>query len=330
MNHQALLEANAAAYAEVALTNVQREFPNSLSYVVSQPATVARPRELHPAFYGSFDWHSCVEMHWVLVRLLRLYPDLEAAPEINAVLDAHLGPDAIAGEVAFLERPEHHHWERPYGWGWALTLAHEAADSRWEAALRPLAELIAARFVEWLPKQTYPVRAGTHGNTAFGLARALPYARASDDELSEAIRGAALRWFADDRDYPAAWEPSGADFLSPALTEAELMVSLLPPSDVPDWLERFLPGLAAGVPFHPASVSDPGDGHIAHLHGLNLSRAWALRRLAASLPKGDPRIPALEAGAELHAEAALPYVTGSEYTVDHWLAAYALLFLSPA
>jgi hypothetical protein len=337
-----VLETNADAYAAVAVANVRREFPSVLAYVFDGPRELARPRDVHPAFYGSFDWHSCVEMHWMLARLLRTLPGLAAEPEIRTVLDEHVRPDLLAAEAAFFAEPRHRTIERPYGWGWALKLAHELADwddgdaRRWAAAVRPLADVLAARYVEWLPNATYPVRAGTHQNSAFGLSLALPFARAEAragrSELERAIAAAARRWFGADADYPAAWEPSGADFLSPALTEAELMRSVLDPRAFADeWLPRFLPGLAAAEPrtlFTPATVSDPSDGQIAHLHGLNLSRAWCMRRLAEALPAGDARIPVLRDAVDRHADAALPFVVGSDYALEHWLAAYAVLLLS--
>ena len=331
----------AGTYARVALDNVQREYPTYVAYVATGPGPRPAPRDLHPAFYGSYDWHSCVAMHWLLVRLLRLVPEAVPQDEARATLTAHLAPDSLAGELAFFSNPAHRTIERPYGWGWLLTLAAELdgwddPDARsWAANLTPLADLLAGRFMTWLPRQTYPVRHGLHANSAFGLSRALPFAAlrapAGADSLLAAIRAAADRWFAADADYPAAWEPSGSDFLSPALTEAELMASLLPSPELAAWLDRFLPGLPEGRPaalFAPATVSDDADGQIAHLHGLNLSRAWCWRRLAESLPPGDPRIHPILDTAARHAEAALPQVAGSDYMVEHWLAFYAALYLS--
>jgi hypothetical protein len=337
VNWSAVLEENADSYAAVALANIRREFPAYVMYIAEGPDERFRARELHPAFYGSFDWHSCVEMHWALVRILRVMPGLAVEAEVRTAVDENLRADAIAAEVEFFAQERHRGVERPYGWGWLLKLAHEL-DSwddgdgrRWADAVRPLAELLSGRFVEWLPKATYPVRVGTHPNSAFGLSLALPFARARGGELEAAIQDAATRWFAGDSGYPASWEPSGADFLSPALTEAELMRSVLDPADFVDWLARFLPGIASGEPgalFAPAIVSDTSDGQIAHLHGLNLSRAWCMRRLAEALPPEDQRIEPLVAAAERHARAALPFVAGSDYAVEHWLTCYAMLLLS--
>jgi len=330
---RALLEANAAAYARVAIANIKREYPTSVSYQLTGPGPLPSPRELHPAFFGSLDWHSCVEMHWVLVRLLRLFPGLALAAEMRAALDADLTADALAVEARYID--EHRGFERPYGWGWALTLANElvgwddADGARWWADLAPLADAIRARFLDWLPKATYPLRIGLHGNSAFGLSLALPFARSDSDAgrpaLEDAIRAAALRWFERDVDYPAAWEPSGADFLSPALTEAELMSRLLDPQLFRVWLDKFLPALPRSLML-PATISDPTDGQIAHLHGLNLSRAYSLRRILEVLP--DWRMPALADSIGSHANASLGAVVGSHYMVEHWLAAYALLLLS--
>ena len=327
------------AIAEVAIANIGREYPHHEAWLQTGPGDgPRRPRDAHPAFFGSFDWHSCVEMHWVLVRLLRSGEAGLPAERMRSALAGLLTPAALRAEAAFFARDEARGNERPYGWGWLLRLHHDLATwddadaASWAAGMRPLAEVFVARLVEWLPRLTYPVRHGVHGNSAFALSLALPAAdRLAGEgrpELRDAIHSAALRWFGADRDAPAAWEPSGADFLSPVLTEAELMARILEPPAFDAWLEAFLPGLRRSEPpalFSPALVSDPSDGQIAHLHGLNLSRAWCLRRLAGALPRDDPRAAALVAAADRHAAAALPHVVGSDYMVEHWLAAYAVL-----
>ncbi|HUD36863.1 MAG TPA: DUF2891 domain-containing protein [Streptosporangiaceae bacterium] len=344
-----LLEQNAAAYARVAIDNIGREFPNGFYHAMSGPDDVpGLPRDVTPVFYGSYDWHSCVEMHWLLVRLLRTAREFVPADEVEATLDRQFDPGALAAEAATIVGP-HSRAGRPYGWGWALMLVHEvsglvaqaagtdlgAAAERWQAALGPLADVITNCYTEWLPKATYPVRYGVHLNSAFGLSRALPHAldrsAAGDDRLVVAIDAAARAWFAGDRDYAASWEPSDVDFLSPALVEAELMAALLGPEQFPDWLSGFLPGIGDRSPanlFRVAIVSDSSDGQIAHLHGLNASRAWCWRRIAASLPPGDDRVEIANAAAVEHAEAALPHVVGDHYMVEHWLAAYAVLLLT--
>ena len=323
----------AARFARIALGHVEREFPFKLNQVLSGPQDAVRPRELHPVFHGSFDWHSCVHGHWLLARLLRLFPDGEAAGAIAGLLERKLTPEAVAGELAYLRRPHSAGFERPYGWAWLLKLQAElegAADPGWAAALRPLAAAFADRFHAYLPKLTYPLRAGTHGNTAFALRLALDYAEAAGDRRLDAlIRSRAADWYGEDRDCPAWGEPSGDDFLSPALIEAELMRKVLPAERFGGWFGGFLPGLAEGRPetlFEPAVVSDPSDGKIAHLDGLNLSRAWCFRGLAAALPAADRRREAMLDSAQRHLAASLPAVAG-DYMGEHWLASFALLAL---
>ncbi|MDA8236768.1 MAG: DUF2891 domain-containing protein [Chloroflexi bacterium] len=339
---ESLLRANAAAYARVAMANVDREFPSDVWQLVRGPGDLPRrPRERTPVFWGSFDWHSCVEMHWLLARLLCVVPDAIPVAEVRALLDRQLRPGPLAAEAAFIAHPDNRNRERPYGWGWALALVAEleAWDDpdgrRWAAAAAPLADAVAGNFLDWLPRATYPVRYGVHGNSAFGLGLALPWAttRAAigAPALRDAIVAAARGWFGRDVDYPGGWEPSGFDFLSPALVEAELMSRLLDRGAFAAWLDAFLPGIAARRPavlFEPAVVSDPTDGHIAHLHGLNLSRAWCWRRIAAALGPDDPRRPPALEAARLHAAAGLPVVVGDDYMVEHWLAAYAVLLLT--
>ena len=336
-----MLRAEAAAYAEVALVNIAREFPVMDFYVWNGPDDVpGLPRDATPVFYGSFDWHSCVEMHWLLVRLLRVAGDAVPASAIKTLLNEQFSAAGLAAEaVAVAGRTGA--GQRPYGWGWALSLVHETSAlhdpdaRRWSAAMAPFAEALTERFLQWLPKATYPVRHGLHPNSAFGMSRALPYAgqraRAGDAALLDAITARARAWFGADTDYPGRYEPSGHDFLSPALTEAELMARVLPQAEFSGWLERFLPGIVASEPaalFTPAVVSDSSDGQIAHLHGLNASRAWCWRRIAESLPSGDPRIGPALAAARAHADASLPHVVGDDYAVEHWLACYAVLLLS--
>ena len=335
------LRPEAGGYAGLALENIAREFPALVSALMTAPGQFpSRPRDRTPVFYGSFDWHSCVEMHWVLVRLLRMAPDEVPGEEIRSALNAQLTPEGLGREAEYARLSGT--GLRHYGWGWALTLMHELATwsddndaRRWAAAMEPLAAAVTASFLGWLPKATYPIRVGVHANSSFALSRALPYARlqaeTSRPELAEAIEQTAHRWYGADTDYPGGWEPSGHDFLSPALAEAELMARLLPPDHFLPWLGAFLPGLAAGEPaalFTPAVVSDSSDGQIAHLHGLNLSRAWCWRRLAETLPADDPRIPVCAAAARTHAEASLPHVVADDYMVTHWLAAYAVLLFS--
>lgn len=330
----------AAAYAETIIGAVRREYPNASRHVLTGPDDRPTPREAHPAFYGCFDWHSAVEMHWALVRMLRAVPDSIPAAEVRALLAEHLTGPALQTEADYLRA--HPGWERPYGYAWTLALAAELAawddpDAQgWAANMQPLADVVAAGITTWLERATYPERGGAHANSAFALTRSLAYARAradaGDGALLAAIAGAAVRWFAVDADYPAAWEPSGADFLSPALAEAELIAALAqPPEEYPAWLGIFLPNLAEARPaalFEPATVSDSSDGQIAHLHGLNLHRAYTFGLLADRLGPDDPRSDVLRAARDRHAAASLPVITGGDWMVEHWLAAYAVLLLS--
>ncbi|SHJ28491.1 Protein of unknown function [Roseomonas rosea] len=318
----------ATRLATIALSHVEREYPNKPGHVLNGPGDARTPAALHPVFFGSFDWHSCVHAHWMLARLLRRFPGMEPTPAIRGLFARRLTPEAVAGEVAYLAAPGSRGFERPYGWGWLLALAAELAHHRsepWSATLAPLAEAFAQRFRDFLPIATYPVRVGTHPNTAFGLLMAADH-MAGDLPL---LRATTLRWYGADRDCPAWGEPSGDDFLSSTLIEAACMARLMPEGEFGPWFDAFLPRIAQGEPatlFAPARVSDRTDGKIAHLDGLNLSRAWCWRRLAATLPPGDPRRAPMEATAARHLEAGLPHLAG-HYMGEHWLASFAVLAL---
>jgi hypothetical protein len=318
----------ASTFARIALGHVGREYPGVVQHVMEGPGDARTPAALHPVFHGSFDWHSCVHAHWMLARLIRRFPDLGEAPAVRARFDAAF----TRAEVAYFERLSHAGFERPYGWAWLLRLAAELHAGRfagWAAMLRPLCDLIAARFAAFLPKADYPVRAGVHANTAFALILCLDYALgAPDGALAALARAKALAWYGDDAACQA-WEPSGDDFLSGALVEAELMRRVLGAEAFAAWLSRFLPDLAAGRPatlFIPARVADRADGKIAHLDGLNLSRAWCWRGLASGLDEADPRRPLALEAAERHLAASLPHVAG-DYAGEHWLATFAVLAL---
>ncbi|MBX3227313.1 MAG: DUF2891 domain-containing protein [Labilithrix sp.] len=323
----------AARFANIALGHVTREYPNKLDHVMSGEGDVRGPRALHPVFYGSFDWHSCVHSYWLLTRLCREY-ELPAgvAERLRATVNAHFTPENVRGELDYLARPASRGFERPYGWAWLLALGAELRRGttdearRWSSALGPLEEAFAARFREHLPRATYPIRAGTHANSAFAIVLALDWARvAGDGALASLLVERATAWFGADADCPA-WEPGGDDFLSPALVEAECMRHVLGDAFAP-WLDRFLPRLSAGEPktlFTPATVSDRTDGKIAHLDGLNLSRAWCLRGLARAAPRHAER---LESAAEAHVAVSLPHLA-EDYAGEHWLATYAVLALT--
>jgi hypothetical protein len=320
----------AGRFADIAMGHLTREYPHKLDHVMDGPEDVLGPRALHPIFFGSFDWHSCVHGYWLLLRVRRLFPGLEAGPRILALLDEMLVPDKVAGELDYLDRAYTGGFERPYGWAWLLMLHREAQlqeDDRWAEALAPLASAFAARFAGFFPRLTYPIRTGTHYNTAFAFLLALEWAAANDPGLAELIGARARAYYLEDRDCPA-WEPSGDDFLSSALTEALLMRRVLAGTEFDRWFAAFLPRLDSGEPatlFRPATVSDRSDGKIAHLDGVNLSRAWCWRGLAAALPADLAE--RARAAAETHLAASLPHVAG-DYMGEHWLATFALLAIA--
>jgi hypothetical protein len=320
----------AGRFASLTLSHLGKRYPFKMDLILNGPDDAREPAEHHPIFHGSFDWHSCVHGWWQVMRLLRLFPDLPQAAAIRARADEMLTPDKVAGERAYLARPMSAGFERPYGWAWLLALHQELArhDAPWAVALEPLATDFAARFHGFLPKLTYPLRVGTHFNIAFALTLALGWARDRDPALIALIRERALHWFGQDRACQA-WEPGGDEFFSPALCEALLMSRLLEPGDFADWFHGFLPHLAGGEPatlFTPATVSDRSDGKIAHLDGLNLSRAWCWRAIAVALGDSDPVAARAQAAARVHIDASLPHVAG-DYMGEHWLATFALLAL---
>jgi len=327
----------AARFAAIALANVVREYPNKPDHVLSEAADAHVPRSLHPAFYGSYDWHSCVHMHWLLARLWRCCADLRERDAIAATFDAHINADTIGAECAYLARPDARAFERTYGWAWLLKLAdelHRCADQqakRWSGALAPLAAVFVDRYRAYLPKANYPIRYGIHPNSAFGIAFALDYARTAGSAHLEALCVAKAReWFSADGDAPAAWEPSGADFFSPALIEADLMRRVLDADTFAQWLTQLLPGFAHRAPatlFAPPIVTDRLDPQIVHLDGLALSRAWCFRGIAAALPDRDPRVGIAAQAADVHLAAGLAGMERADYLGGHWLASFAALAL---
>jgi hypothetical protein len=330
--------AAASVFARLALKSVTREYPNKLDHVLNGPADVRGPRQLHPSFYGSYDWHSAVHGHWMLVRLLTVMPDLPEAAEIRRTLNADLSTPNLAREAGYFGHPGSASFERMYGWAWLLKLAQELRGwddpdgRRWAANLQPLADAIVKRYLAFLPKQVYPIRRGVHPNTAFGMAFALDYARAvGRTDLASLLVERSRTYFGHDVNVPAAWEPDGDDFLSRSLIEADLMRRVLPPSEFARWFHAFLPGIERGEPanlLQPAQVTDRGDPGLVHLDGLNLSRAWCMRAIAAALPEHDPDRPVLLAAAARHAEATLPYVASGDYLGEHWLASFAVYLLT--
>lgn len=333
-----LTRAQASHFAQLALKCITREFPNKPDHVLNDARDVQSPEAQHPAFYGCFDWHSSVHGHWMLVRLLRSFPDLPEAGDIRKALNANLSAENILVETAYLKQKNRQSFERTYGWAWLLKLAEELAltndndAERWSRNLSPLVDALVDSFILFLPKQTYPIRTGVHPNTAFGLAFAFDYARTSGNkELAALIAERSRTYFRNDRNYPGAWEPGGEDFFSPALLEADLMRRVLGPAEFRQWFGRFLPQLAAGIPktfLQPATVTDRSDPKLVHLDGLNLSRAWCMRNIANALPPTDPARRVLVRSARIHASDALAHVASGDYAGEHWLASFAVYLLS--
>lgn len=336
--HLSLTEAQASHFASLALKCVAREYPNKPEHVLNDAGEVRSPQALHPAFYGCFDWHSSVHGHWMLVRLLRMFPNLPEAAAIRKAVGANLSRENILAEAAYLKQKNRQSFERTYGWAWLLKLAEElhlstdAEAKSWSTNLQPLVAELVKSYLLFLPKQTYPIRTGVHPNTAFGLAFAYDYARTvGDEKLASLIAERSRTYFGNDANYPAAWEPGGEDFFSPALMEADLMRRVLTAAEFRRWFQRFLPQLGSGSPknlLRPATVTDRSDPKIVHLDGLNLSRAWCMRRIAAALPPNAPARKALAEAARLHANDALAHVASGDYAGEHWLASFAVYLLS--
>jgi Protein of unknown function (DUF2891) len=330
-----LTPAMTSKFAGLALKHVTREYPNYIQHVLNGPLDLREPRDLHPVFFGSFDWHSCVHAYWLLATVLRLFPEVGDARKIEKLFDAQLTSSRVDAEVDYLDQPLRGTFERPYGWAWLLMLAAEldrhgsGHATKWREALAPLTTAFVDRFLAFLPKATYPTRVGTHFNSAFAVALALEYAEvASNLSLRSILVSKARDWYGRDSDCQA-WEPGGDDFLSSALMEAECMRRALDADEFSRWLDAFLPKLPDRQPetlFAPAIVSDRSDGKIAHLDGLNLTRAWCWRSIASTWPASDPRRSIALEAAETHLAASLPYVAG-DYMGEHWLATFALLAL---
>jgi hypothetical protein len=343
----ALDPAAAQRFARLALACVHKEYPNKLTHSLNSDADVAPPRKLTPAFYGCYDWHSSVHGHWLLVRLARTFPDAPFTPEARAALQQSLTEANIAQEVVYLNAEGRSSFERPYGLAWLLQLGAELRE--WEAAesanaskanrntdtlphqlsqvLRPLEQAAAARLKIWLPKLGHPVRSGEHSQTAFALGLALDYARITGDRDLLALLAARARdFYAADRNCPLAYEPSGEDFLSPCLAEADVMRRVLPSADYANWLRQFLPQIPVNgneAWLRPEKTTDPSDPKLGHIDGLNLSRAWMLEGIAFALAKTDPRLRSLENAATAHRSAGLAAVTGEHYEGGHWLGSFA-------
>ena len=307
--------AAAGRFAALALDCVHKEYPNKIAHVLSGDEDVRPPRGLTPAFYGCYDWHSSVHGHWLLVRLARTFPDAPFAATARAAVARSLTPEHITGEVKYVTGAGRASFERPYGLAWLLQLAAELREwndpqaEEWAATLKPLEDAVVKKLADWLPKLSKPIRIGEHDQTAFAFGLILDWARtAGDRATSDLLVNRVREFYFNDRGCPFSWEPSGQDFLSPCLAEADLMRRILPPADFGPWLTAFLPGIptdGSAVWLTPAVVTDPGDPKLAHLDGLNLSRAWMLEGITSGLPPGDRRLPSLGAAAIRHREAGL-------------------------
>ncbi|WP_394541268.1 DUF2891 domain-containing protein [Lysobacter enzymogenes] len=329
----------AANFAALALDCVDREYPNKIAHRLDGAADARPPAQLYPAFYGCYDWHSAVHGHWLLARLAQRFPAEPFAARARQALDRHLTAANIAGELAYLRRNDDESFERPYGLAWLLQLGAQLRGwddpqaQRWSQALQPLEREAAARLLRWLPKLTRPIRVGEHSQTAFAFGLALDWTQASGDQaLRQALLARSRDYYLGDRDCPLAYEPSGQDFLSPCLAEADLMRRVLAPAEFAAWLDRFLPAIPRRVRadwLAPGVVLDKADGKLAHLDGLNLSRAWMLEGIAAGLPPRDRRLPALRAAAARHRELGLAAVSGGHYAGAHWLGSFATYLLAP-
>jgi Protein of unknown function (DUF2891) len=328
----------AERFANLALACVHKEYPNKLSHSLNSDADVAPPRKLTPAFYGCYDWHSSVHGHWLLVRLIRTFPDATFAPAAREALRQSLTSDNIAQEAAYLRAEGRASFERPYGLAWLLQLVAELRG--WDdpqaremaANLRPLEQAVLERVNGWLPKLSHPVRIGEHDQTAFALGLMLDYARADGDtKFVDLLASKARQFYLGDKDCSLAYEPSGEDFLSPCLGEADVMRRVLPGSEFARWLRTFLPQISRakkGYWLQPVVSPDPSDPKLAHLDGLNLSRAWMLEGIAAGLPQDDKRLPMIMAVAEEHKSAGLAAVTGKHYEGGHWLGSFAVYLVT--
>ncbi len=336
---EASFDAKAAErFAKLALACVHKEYPNKIAHVLNSDADVAPPRKLTPAFCGCYDWHSSVHGHWLLVRLLRTFPEASFASAARDALKQSLSAENLKQEAVYIRGEGRSSFERPYGLSWLLQLCAELREwddpqaREWSANLKPLEDAAVERLTTWLPKLSHPVRVGEHDQTAFGLGLMFDYARTvKNDALAKLIRDSAKKFFLADKNCPLAYEPSGEDFLSPCLGEADLMRRVLPQKEFASWLKQFMPQIPVGregsenADWLRVEISpDPSDPKLAHLDGLNLSRAWMLEGILSALPDDDPRRPALQAAADAHRHAGLAAVTGEHYEGGHWVGSFAV------
>jgi hypothetical protein len=320
-------------FAGLALACVHQEYPNKIAHVMTGDHDVAPPRELTPVFYGCFDWHSSVHGHWLLVRLLRLYPDAEFADAATAALEKSFVAEKVALEVRYVTHVKRDSFERPYGVAWLLQLTAELREwedpraKRWLAVLEPLESALVEKTRDWLEKLAYPIRIGEHAQTAFAFGLFLDWAKVSGrNDFFTLVERRSRDFYLEDRNCPLAYEPGGQDFLSPCLAEADLMRRIITAAEYSAWLSGFMPEIpvSGGSDWLPlAVVTDPTDGKLAHLDGLNISRAWMLEGIASGLLAQDPRKSALLEAAGAHRQSGLASVTGEHYEGGHWLGSFA-------
>lgn len=330
--------AAAERFASLALDCLHREYPNKIAHVLNSSSDVKPPSELTPAFYGCYDWHSAVHGHWLLVRLTRMYPEASFAPKARSELAKSFTPANMAAEAQYLLVNGRETFERPYGLAWLLQLAAELREwddpqaGEWAKTLSPLEAAAVKRLKDWLPKLAYPIREGEHAQTAFAFGLILDWARITGDmEMKDLLASRIQALYLKDRDCPISYEPSGQDFLSPCIAEADLLRRIMPQAQYAAWLKAFLPSIpldGSGNWLVPGVVTDPTDGKLAHLDGLNLSRAWMLEGIASGLPPDDPRVAALRAAAAIHRESGLRAVTGEHYEGGHWLGSFAVYLVT--
>jgi hypothetical protein len=329
-----------ASFARLALDSIVREFPNKPGQVYTGPESAVVPRVIHPVFYGSFDWHSSVHGHWMLVRLLKTQPGSSVEAEIRTLLHAQLTAEALQTEADYFDEKQNKGFERMYGWAWLLQLANELHTfqdddaKQWAANLKPLENQVVDLLLGYLPRLSHPIRTGVHPDTAFAFSLELDYARSvGNHKLEKALVAKVLSFYQADTNYPVQYEPSGEDFFSAGLNEADLMRRVLPQDEYLSWLDAFFPGLASaamGNVLTPTQVSDVTDGRLVHLAGLNLSRGWTLEGIASALPEKDARREVLQAAALAHRKVGLEYVFSGHFEGEHWLASFAIYLVTQA
>jgi hypothetical protein len=331
---QSLTDDQATSLARLAVSGLQREFPNKPANVITSPETILGPKQMHPAFYGCYDWHSSVHGHWMLVRLLKSHPNHPLASESRQSLSQNLTKQNLIAEANYFDEKENKSFERMYGWAWLLKLVTELdgwddpQGRQWRENLRPLETKIVMLTKGYLPRLAYPIRTGVHPDSAFALGLAWDYAKhVGDRELEDLITDRARHYYLQDRNYNSRFEPSGEDFFSQSLNEADLMRRILPSDTFARWLQQFVPNLVEDPECNllkPVAVSDVTDGKLVHLAGLNLSRAWCLKGIAKSLPEGAPGVARFRESAALHLQAGLSYVFSGHYEGEHWLGTFAV------